>query len=101
MTLNGVLVLLNNTLEFAAHVQVANRCCEGRIVSVLEGGYRIQGGPVSAFGRSVACHVRALLDGCTVRQQWSAEDAEWEVCVRRTIYMTHVNSTHYRNDVVK
>lgn len=41
-------------------VQIANRLCEGRVVSVLEGGYRIQGGPVSAFARSVAAHVRAL-----------------------------------------
>lgn len=30
------------------------------MVSALEGGYRIQGGPVSAFARSVAAHVRAL-----------------------------------------
>jgi hypothetical protein len=29
-------------------------------VSALEGGYRIQGGVVSAFSRSVAAHVRAL-----------------------------------------
>ena len=41
-------------------MQVANRCCQGRIVSVLEGGYRIQGGIVSAFARSVAAHVDAL-----------------------------------------
>ena len=41
-------------------MQVANRCCQGRIVSVLEGGYRIQGGLVSAFARSVAAHVDAL-----------------------------------------
>lgn len=42
--------------------QVANRCCSGRVVSVLEGGYRIQGACVSAFARSVAAHVRALQD---------------------------------------
>jgi hypothetical protein len=47
-------------------------------VSVLEGGYRIQGGPVSAFGRSVAAHVRALQEGCASTQQWSAADAQWE-----------------------
>lgn len=49
-------------------IQVANKCCQGRMVSVLEGGYRIQGGIVSAFGRSVAGHVRALVDGCESRQ---------------------------------
>jgi hypothetical protein len=60
-------------------VSVANRCCDGRLVSVLEGGYRIQGGPISAFGRSVAAHVRSLLqDGCRAKPQWDAQDAEWE-----------------------
>ena len=34
--------------------------CDGRLVSVLEGGYKIQGRVVSAFARSVAAHVRAL-----------------------------------------
>ncbi|GBG00204.1 hypothetical protein Rsub_12985 [Raphidocelis subcapitata] len=43
-------------------VQIANRCCGGRIVSVLEGGYNLRGGIVSAFARSVASHVRALAD---------------------------------------
>ena len=43
-------------------VQVANRFCEGRVVSALEGGYRIQGKIVSAFSRSVAAHVRALCE---------------------------------------
>ena len=41
-------------------VKIANTCCEGRIVSVLEGGYSIKGGIVSALGLSVAAHVRAL-----------------------------------------
>ena len=35
---------------------------------MLEGGYRINGGIVSAFGRSGAGHVRALVDGCESRQ---------------------------------
>lgn len=49
-------------------IKVANKCCNGRMVSVLEGGYRVQGGIVSAFGRSVAGHVRAMVDGCQSRQ---------------------------------
>ena len=44
------------------NVQVANRFCDGRVVSALEGGYRIQGKIVSAFSRSVAAHVRALCE---------------------------------------
>ena len=41
-------------------MKIANAHAKGRVISVLEGGYRIQGGPVSAFGRSVAAHVRTL-----------------------------------------
>lgn len=40
--------------------EIANKHAEGRVVSVLEGGYRIQGKAVSAFGRSVASHCKAL-----------------------------------------
>ena len=57
-------------------VQVANRCCDGRIVSVLEGGYRIQGNIVSAFSRSVAAHVRAMAE--PNHQEWDPLDAKWE-----------------------
>ena len=42
-------------------VKVANTCCEGRVISVLEGGYRTKGGLVSALAQSVAAHVRALM----------------------------------------
>jgi acetoin utilization deacetylase AcuC-like enzyme len=41
-------------------VKIANATCGGRVVSVLEGGYKIQGRIVSPFGRSVNAHVRAL-----------------------------------------
>eukprot|EP00803_Ostreobium_quekettii_P003057 evm.model.scf_177.4 EVM.evm.TU.scf_177.4 scf_177:18001-33099(-) len=57
-------------------VQVANRCCGGRVVSALEGGYRIQGGIVSAFARCVAAHVRALMD--THTQAWDPSEGKWE-----------------------
>jgi len=39
-------------------VQIAALFCQGRIVSVLEGGYDL-----SSLGRSVTAHIRALLDG--------------------------------------
>ena len=42
-------------------LRVANACCDGRVVSVLEGGYRVHGGIVSPFACSVAAHVRVLL----------------------------------------
>ncbi len=35
---------------------MAERCCEGRVVSLLEGGYDLD-----ALGRSTAAHVRALM----------------------------------------
>lgn len=39
--------------------RVARKCCQGRIVSVLEGGYALEG-KNSPFRRSVAAHLRAL-----------------------------------------
>src|SRR3546814_18276548 len=38
---------------------LARSACGGRLVSVLEGGYN-----PSALGRSVAAHVRALMQAC-------------------------------------
>ena len=43
-------------------------------MSALEGGYRIQGGIVSAFARSVAAHVRALSE--SHEQRWDPADAQ-------------------------
>mmetsp|Transcript_27116 Transcript_27116/g.54231 ORF Transcript_27116/g.54231 Transcript_27116/m.54231 type:complete len:892 (+) Transcript_27116:385-3060(+) len=59
-------------------IKVANSCCQGRVVSVLEGGYKIHGGIVSPFARSVGSHVRSLLDGSISREQWDPQDLEWE-----------------------
>lgn len=47
-------------------VQVANQYCEGRIISVLEGGYSTRSGPLSPLAQSVTHHVRAL-----VQADWS------------------------------
>lgn len=57
-------------------MSLANKYCKGRIVSALEGGYRIQGGIVSAFARSVASHVRAL--SAPTNAEWSWEDVKAE-----------------------
>lgn len=40
-------------------MEVADSACNGRVVSVLEGGYDLQG-----LSRSVAAHVTALMRGC-------------------------------------
>lgn len=42
-------------------VKIANQCCQGRIVSVLEGGYNTNAGPISPLAQSIQFHVRALL----------------------------------------
>ena len=42
--------------------KLANRFCSGRLVSVLEGGYNTNLGPISPLAQSVAFHVRALLN---------------------------------------
>ena len=57
-------------------VSLANKYCQGRIVSALEGGYRIQGGVVSAFARSVAAHVRALSSRSLAEWSWADVKAE-------------------------
>ncbi|KAG2494726.1 hypothetical protein HYH03_007240 [Edaphochlamys debaryana] len=65
-------------------VQVANACCGGRVVSVLEGGYNLRGGPLgSAFARSVAAHVRAL--SCPDACPYDPADAEAERAAERAL----------------
>ncbi len=59
-------------------VKIANKCCNGRVVSALEGGYKIHGGIVSPFARSVASHVRALVDGGNSREEYDKEEGDWE-----------------------
>jgi len=76
----GYLGLIEEDYEWITRhlVRIANTFCDGRVVSVLEGGYRIQGGMVSAFARSVAAHVRGLVEGNNHREGWSEEDVKWE-----------------------
>ena len=57
--------------------KIANTHCQGRVISVLEGGYRIQGGVVSAFGRSVAAHLRVMFR--ENKEGWSAEACQKEL----------------------
>ncbi|GIL78691.1 hypothetical protein Vretifemale_8102 [Volvox reticuliferus] len=65
-------------------VEVANACCMGRVVSVLEGGYNLRGGPLgSAFARSVAAHVRALAAPCAAK--YDPLDAETERAAEKAL----------------
>ncbi len=64
---------------FTQKVQsIANVCCEGRVVSVLEGGYRVQSGAASPFARSVSAHVRGL-HRVDFTQKWDPSAAAAEV----------------------
>jgi acetoin utilization deacetylase AcuC-like enzyme/ankyrin repeat protein len=58
-------------------VKIANKTAQGRVVSVLEGGYKIQGRVVSPFARSVCAHVAALAES-TPGEQYDLQDAVWE-----------------------
>ncbi len=58
------------------------------MVSVLEGGYNLRGGLVSAFARSVAAHVRALVEDN--KQAWDPADSEV-----RTLYRVKCNTPGY------
>jgi hypothetical protein len=47
-------------------------------VSVLEGGYNLRGGIVSAFSRSVAAHVRAMAEPhAQVGQMEAPKERPW------------------------
>ena len=70
--------------------QIANESCPGRVVSVLEGGYRIQGGVVSAFARSTASHVGTLAR--PTGQQWSHPAANQELFSDRPTLLRDPNA---------
>ncbi|KAJ0401781.1 hypothetical protein P43SY_006035 [Pythium insidiosum] len=78
----GYVSLLEQDYEWlVGHVKrVAQRCCQGRIISVLEGGYNFHGRVVSPFARSVAAHARALMS--QTQDEWDenliAKEAAYE-----------------------
>ena len=55
-------------------VAVAEASAGGRLVSVLEGGYQVNGGPLSSLAIATAAHVRTLMDPALVGSSWSAAD---------------------------
>ncbi|KAF7456807.1 histone deacetylase [Cryptosporidium felis] len=63
-------------------ISIANLCCNGRIVSVLEGGYNTKALSLSPLAKSVAAHVRALQwtspNLMPNPQEWEEEDEELE-----------------------
>jgi acetoin utilization deacetylase AcuC-like enzyme len=53
-------------------VRVSNTSCQGRMVSVLEGGYNTRAGPGSPLAESVKAHVCEMARGIEAKV-----DAEW------------------------
>lgn len=78
-------------------VTVANTCCNGRIVSALEGGYRIQGGIVSAFARSVAAHVQALSAPNRAKWSWAETKADQQRDRRRRVSLCQIQLCNVLN----
>lgn len=56
-------------------VVMAEQHCDGRLVSLLEGGYRITGRCVASLGRAAAEHVAELMRPSLVGAPWDAHAA--------------------------
>ncbi|CAI5717587.1 unnamed protein product [Hyaloperonospora brassicae] len=91
----GYVSLLEQDYEWlVGHVkQVANTCCEGRLISVLEGGYNFHGRMVSPFARSVAAHARALIN--PAQERWDEDEIAKEAAHEQALlanYLTPAGS---------
>jgi len=82
---SGYIALVEEDFDWVTQglVRVANSCCEGRVVSALEGGYQIGGELCSSFAKSVKTHVAALVTGARTAAPWSPDDAETERAVEK------------------
>ena len=67
----------------------------------MEGGYKIHGGIVSPFARSVASHVRALVEGGSSREQYNAEDGQWESEFERNMVLEKDRRRHLRLEKIR
>lgn len=66
-------------------VKIANSCCDGRVVSALEGGYQLNGEFCSAFAKSVKTHVNSLTVGARSTAPFSVADAQRETEVEKQL----------------
>lgn len=88
----GYVSLLEQDYEWLVHhvKQVAASCCDGRLISVLEGGYNFHGRMVSPFARSVAAHARALIHPS--QELWSPEDIAKDAAHERLLLENYLNA---------
>ncbi|KAG1689181.1 hypothetical protein DVH05_002744 [Phytophthora capsici] len=89
----GYVSLLEQDYEWlVAHVkQVANSCCDGRLISVLEGGYNFHGRMVSPFARSVAAHTRALIN--PAQEKWDEHEIAKEAAHEQALLANYLAPT--------
>lgn len=88
----GYVSLLEQDYEWLVHhvKQVAASCCDGRLISVLEGGYNFHGRMVSPFARSVAAHARALIHPS--QELWSPEDIAKDAAHERLLLENYLSA---------
>ncbi|ETP54873.1 hypothetical protein F442_00501 [Phytophthora nicotianae P10297] len=89
----GYVSLLEQDYEWlVGHVkQVANTCCDGRLISVLEGGYNFHGRMVSPFARSVAAHTRALIN--PAQELWNEDEIAKEAAREQALLANYLAPT--------
>lgn len=92
----GYISLLEQDYEWLVqHVKrIANSCCDGRLISVLEGGYNYYGRMVSPLARSVAAHARALTS--PARDEWDERDVAKESAHEHALLQNYVSATASR-----
>lgn len=93
----GYISLLEQDYEWLVqHVKrIANSCCDGRLISVLEGGYNYYGRMVSPLARSVAAHARALTN--PAQDEWDESDVAKEAAHERALLQNYLNATASRS----
>ena len=81
----GYIALVEEDYEWvtAQLIRISNSCCEGRVVSALEGGYQIKGDYCSAFAKSVKTHVNSLIQGSSSRALYSQTQMQTEQRVEK------------------
>ena len=85
---SGYIALVEDDFEWVTShlVRIANTVCDGRIVSVLEGGYELHAEVCSAFAKSVKSHVSALAHGATARLPYDFEDLKTEKAIEQQTF---------------
>ena len=88
-TINGgYIALLEEDFEWVTTnlLKIANACCEGRVVSALEGGYQLGGEYSSSFAKSVKTHVAAMVrGGKCLESKYNQDDADKEKAIEREL----------------